>query len=129
MYLSIFFRNNHFSLSCEQVSIEFPYVLVQTLIYGTIVYSLGSFEWTVSKFLWYQFFMYFTLLYFTFFGMMTTAITPNHNVAPIIAAPFYTLWNLFSGFMISHKVHINLNLSLLSICYRSLYWNLLIPAQ
>ncbi|KAG1335516.1 ABC transporter G family member 31 [Cocos nucifera] len=86
-----------------QVSIEFPYVLVQSLIYGTIFYSLGSFEWTVTKFLWYIFFMYFTLLYFTFFGMMTIAITPNHIVAPIIAAPFYTLWNLFSGFMIVHK--------------------------
>ncbi|XP_008804056.1 ABC transporter G family member 31 [Phoenix dactylifera] len=86
-----------------QVSIEFPYVLVQALIYGTIFYSLGSFEWTVTKFLWYIFFMYFTLLYFTFFGMMTIAITPNHIVAPIVAAPFYTLWNLFSGFMITHK--------------------------
>ncbi|KAJ4765893.1 ABC transporter [Rhynchospora pubera] len=85
------------------VSIEFPYVLVQTFIYGTIFYGLGSFEWTVTKFLWYQFFMYFTLLYFTFFGMMTTAITPNHNVAPIISAPFYTLWNLFSGFMVARK--------------------------
>lgn len=35
--------------------------------------------------------------------MMTTAVTPNHNVAAIIAAPFYMLWNLFSGFMIPHK--------------------------
>nr|XP_009609403.1 ABC transporter G family member 32-like [Nicotiana tomentosiformis] len=35
--------------------------------------------------------------------MMTTAATPNHNVAAIIAAPFYMLWNLFSGFMIPHK--------------------------
>lgn len=86
-----------------QVSIEFPYVLVQTLIYGTIFYSMGSFEWTVTKFLCYIFFMYFTLLYFTFFGMMTIAITPNLNVAPIVAAPFYTLWNLFSGFMITRK--------------------------
>lgn len=83
---------------------EFPYILVQSLIYGTIFYSLGSFEWTAAKFLWYLFFMYFTLLYFTFYGMMTTAITPNHMVAPIIAAPFYTLWNLFSGFMIPRKV-------------------------
>jgi ABC-type multidrug transport system permease subunit len=84
--------------------VEFPYILVQSLIYGTIFYSLGSFEWTAAKFLWFLFFMYFTLLYFTFYGMMTTAITPNHTVAPIIAAPFYTLWNLFSGFMIPRKV-------------------------
>nr|WDA53445.1 abc transporter g family member 31 [Erycina pusilla] len=91
------------SFAFAQVSIEFPYVLVQTLIYGTIFYSMTSFEWTVQKFLWYTFFMYFTLLYFTFFGMMTIAITPSHLVAPIIAAPFYTLWNLFSGFMIPRK--------------------------
>ncbi|KAJ6793163.1 putative ABC transporter G family member 31 [Iris pallida] len=84
-----------------QVSIELPYVLFQTVIYGIIFYSMGSFEWSIPKFLWFTFFMYFTLLYFTFFGMMTIAITPNHLVAPIIAAPFYTLWNLFSGFMIT----------------------------
>ena len=92
------------TIALWQVTVEFPYILVQSLIYGTIFYSLGSFEWTAAKFLWYLFFMYFTLLYFTFYGMMTTAITPNHLVAPIIAAPFYTLWNLFCGFMIPRKV-------------------------
>ncbi|XP_075644795.1 ABC transporter G family member 32 isoform X2 [Castanea sativa] len=86
-----------------QVVIEFPYVFAQAIIYCTIFYSMASFEWTVLKFMWYMFFMYFTMLYFTFYGMMTTAVTPNHNVAAIIAAPFYMLWNLFSGFMIPHK--------------------------
>lgn len=86
-----------------QVVIEFPYVFGQALIYCSIFYSMASFEWTVVKFISYIFFMYFTMLYFTFYGMMTTAITPNHNVAAIIAAPFYMLWNLFSGFMIPHK--------------------------
>ncbi|XP_010249907.1 PREDICTED: ABC transporter G family member 32 [Nelumbo nucifera] len=86
-----------------QVSIELPYVFVQTLIYSTVFYSMAAFEWSLTKFIWYLFFMYFTILYFTFFGMMTTAITPNHNVAAIIAAPFYMMWNLFSGFMVAHK--------------------------
>ncbi|GFQ05731.1 ABC transporter g family member 32 [Phtheirospermum japonicum] len=86
-----------------QVAIEFPYIFTQAIIYSTIFYSMASFEWTAPKFLWYTFFMYFTMLYFTFYGMMTTAVTPNHNVAAIIAAPFYMLWNLFSGFMIPHK--------------------------
>ncbi|KAJ8750443.1 hypothetical protein K2173_015582 [Erythroxylum novogranatense] len=86
-----------------QVVIEFPYVFAQTIIYCSIFYSMASFEWTALKFIWYIFFMYFTMLYFTFYGMMTTAVTPNHNVASIIAAPFYMLWNLFSGFMIPHK--------------------------
>ncbi|MBA0622214.1 hypothetical protein Godav_007775 [Gossypium davidsonii] len=87
-----------------QVAIEFPYVFAQSVIYCSIFYSMASFEWTALKFIWYMFFMYSTLLYFTFYGMMTTAVTPNHNVAAIIAAPFYMLWNLFSGFMIPHKV-------------------------
>lgn len=86
-----------------QVAIEFPYVFTQCMIYCSIYYSMASFEWTFLKFVWYIFFMYFTMLYFTFYGMMTTAVTPNHNVAAIIAAPFYMLWNLFSGFMIPHK--------------------------
>ncbi|KAK3210798.1 hypothetical protein Dsin_015504 [Dipteronia sinensis] len=86
-----------------QVVIEFPYVFAQSVIYSSIFYSMASFEWTAMKFIWYIFFMYLSMLYFTFYGMMTTAITPNHNVAAIIAAPFYMLWNLFSGFMITHK--------------------------
>nr|XP_043623411.1 ABC transporter G family member 32 [Erigeron canadensis] len=86
-----------------QGAIEFPYVLAQALIYSTIFYALAAFEWTTWKFIWYIYFMYLTMLYFTFYGMMTTAVTPNHNVAAIIAAPFYMFWNLFSGFMIPHK--------------------------
>ncbi|KAH0929875.1 hypothetical protein HID58_015602 [Brassica napus] len=85
------------------VFIEFPYVLAQSTIYSSIFYAMASFEWSAVKFLWYLFFMYFSIMYFTFYGMMTTAITPNHNVASIIAAPFYMLWNLFSGFMIPYK--------------------------
>ncbi|KAE9459172.1 hypothetical protein C3L33_08926, partial [Rhododendron williamsianum] len=67
-----------------------------------IFYFMASFEWTLLKFMYYCYFMYFTLLYFTFFGMMTIAVTPNHNIAAILAAPFYMMWNLFSGFMIPH---------------------------
>ncbi|KAL7187496.1 hypothetical protein ACSBR1_037555 [Camellia fascicularis] len=83
-----------------QVVIQLPYIFVQTLIYGVIVYAMIGFEWTVAKFLWYLFFMYFTLLYFTFYGMMTVAVTPNHNIASIVSSAFYALWNLFSGFII-----------------------------
>ncbi|KAK4490942.1 hypothetical protein RD792_001662 [Penstemon davidsonii] len=83
-----------------QVVVELPNLLIQTLIYGVIVYAMIGFEWTATKFFWYLFFMYFTLLYFTFYGMMTVAITPNHNIAAIISSAFYGFWNLFSGFII-----------------------------
>ncbi|KAK8595741.1 hypothetical protein V6N12_064251 [Hibiscus sabdariffa] len=83
-----------------QAVIELPYILVQTVIYGVIVYAMIGFEWTAPKFFWYLFFMYFTFLYFTFFGMMTVAITPDHNIAGIISSAFFTIWNLFSGFIV-----------------------------
>ncbi|XP_059644555.1 pleiotropic drug resistance protein 1 isoform X2 [Cornus florida] len=83
-----------------QVAIELPYIFVQTVIYGVIVYAMIGFDWTVTKFFWYLFFMYFTFLYFTFYGMMTVAVTPNHNIAAIVSSAFYAIWNLFSGFII-----------------------------
>ncbi|XP_073129423.1 pleiotropic drug resistance protein 1-like [Henckelia pumila] len=83
-----------------QVVIELPHIFVQNLIYCVIVYAMLGFQWTAAKFFWYLFFMYFTLLYFTLYGMMTVAVTPNHNIAAIISSAFYGLWNLFSGFLI-----------------------------
>ncbi|MQM18023.1 hypothetical protein Taro_051006 [Colocasia esculenta] len=82
------------------VVIEVPHALVQCVVYGVIVYSMIGFQWTAAKFFWYLFFMYFTMLYFTFYGMMAVGITPNHNVATIVSAAFYGIWNLFSGFLI-----------------------------
>ncbi|KAH6816231.1 pleiotropic drug resistance 12 [Perilla frutescens var. frutescens] len=83
-----------------QVIVELPHIFTQTLIYGIIVYSMIGFEWTVVKFFWYIFFTYFTLLYFTLYGMMTVAVTPNHNIAAIVSSAFYGIWNIFSGFII-----------------------------
>ncbi|AQK96537.1 ABC transporter G family member 40 [Zea mays] len=89
-----------FPYAFGQVAIEFPYISVQTLIYGVLVYSMIGFEWTAAKFLWYLFFMYFTLLYFTFYGMMAVGLTPNESIAAIISSAFYNVWNLFSGYLI-----------------------------
>ncbi|CAI0473847.1 unnamed protein product [Linum tenue] len=83
-----------------QVMIEIPYVFSQALVYGLLVYSMIGFEWTTVKFCWYIFFIYFTLLYFTYYGMMAVAVTPNHHIASIISSAFYSLWNLFSGFVV-----------------------------
>ncbi|KAK4590502.1 hypothetical protein RGQ29_020879 [Quercus rubra] len=83
-----------------QVLIEVPYVFVQTVFYCVIVYVLIGFEWTAAKFFWYLFFTYFSLLYFTFYGMMTVAVTPNYHISSIIASAFYSIWNLFSGFIV-----------------------------
>ncbi|WOG84120.1 hypothetical protein DCAR_0103301 [Daucus carota subsp. sativus] len=83
-----------------QVVVEVPHVLVQTVVYGAIVYSMIGFEWSGAKFFWYLLFMFATLLYYTFYGMMTVALTPNLSLATILAGSLFGIWNLFSGFVI-----------------------------
>ncbi|KAI9109476.1 hypothetical protein K1719_019530 [Acacia pycnantha] len=83
-----------------QVVTEIPYVLVQAVYYSLLVYAMVSFEWAADKFLWFFFVCFFSFLYFTYYGMMTVSITPNHQVAAIFAAAFYGLFNIFSGFFI-----------------------------
>ncbi|CAI0423363.1 unnamed protein product [Linum tenue] len=84
----------------SQVVSEIPYVFVQTTYYTLIVYAMMSFQWTAAKFAWFFFISFFSFLYFTYYGMMTVSVTPNHQVAAIFAATFYALFNLFSGFFI-----------------------------
>lgn len=84
--------------------IELAYIIVQAVIYGGLVYAMIGFEWTVTKFFWNLFFTFLTFLYFTFFGMMTVAITPNQTIAVVIAAFFYAVWNLFSGYFLPRLV-------------------------
>ncbi|KAK3119462.1 hypothetical protein QOZ80_9AG0670890 [Eleusine coracana subsp. coracana] len=83
-----------------QVAIELPYVFIQTLIYGVLVYTMIGFEWTATKFFWYLFFLYFTLLYFTFFGMMIAGLALDGSIVAIVSSGIYGLWNLFSGFFV-----------------------------
>ncbi|XP_062165227.1 pleiotropic drug resistance protein 1-like [Alnus glutinosa] len=83
-----------------QLTIEVAYILIQAVIYGGMIYAMIGYEWTVTKFFWNLFFTFFTFLYFTFFGMMTVAITPNQNIAAVVASSFYGIWNLFSGYVL-----------------------------
>ncbi|KAK9078288.1 hypothetical protein SSX86_002345 [Deinandra increscens subsp. villosa] len=88
------------SYAFAQVLVEIPYIFIQTIAYALPMYSMIGFDWTVEKFFWFLFFMFTCLLFMTFFGMMTVAITPNADTATIIAAAFNGLWNLFSGYVI-----------------------------
>ncbi|XP_075104943.1 pleiotropic drug resistance protein 1-like [Nicotiana tabacum] len=103
-----------FPYAFGQVCIEMPYVFVQAVFYGVIVYAMIGFEWTVTKFFWYLFITYFTLLYFTFYGLMSVAVTPNQHIAQIVALFFFAMWNLFSGFIIPRPR--------MAIWWRWYYW-------
>ncbi|CAI0420702.1 unnamed protein product [Linum tenue] len=102
------------SYAYAQMIIEIPYILAQALVYGVITYTMIGFEWDAKKFMWYVFFMYFTLLYFTYYGMMSVAITPNHHIASIISTFFYSIWMLFAGFIVPRP--------LIPVWWRWNYW-------
>ncbi|KAK9682589.1 hypothetical protein RND81_10G083900 [Saponaria officinalis] len=84
----------------SQVLIEMPYCFFQTAFYGITVYAMMGFQWTTAKFLYYLYFMYFSLLYFTYYGMMSVSVSPNESVSVIISSAFYGIWQVFSGFLI-----------------------------
>lgn len=87
-----------------QVAIECIYVAIQTLIYTLIIYSMIGFLWQADKFFWFYYFIFMSFVYFTLYGMMTVALTPNHQIAAIIMSFFLMFWNMFSGFFIQKSV-------------------------
>ncbi len=84
--------------------IEILYVLIQAALYCSITYAMIGFEWTTVKFFWYFYIMFCSLLAFTNYGMMMVGLTPNGQLAVILASFFYSLFNLFSGFLIPMPV-------------------------
>ncbi|KAK4279543.1 hypothetical protein QN277_011310 [Acacia crassicarpa] len=97
-----------------QVAVEIIYVAIQTLVYSLILFSMIGFTWQVDKFLWFYYFVFMSFIYFTLYGMMTVALTPNHQIAAIVMSFFLTFWNLFTGFIIPRK--------LIPIWWRWFYW-------
>ncbi|XP_058203394.1 ABC transporter G family member 39-like isoform X1 [Rhododendron vialii] len=84
----------------SQVAIEVVYVTIQTLVYSLILYSMIGFEWKVGKVLWFSYYLLMCFIYFTMYGMMVAALTPNVQIAAIVMIFFLSLWNLFCGFLI-----------------------------
>ncbi|OIV98220.1 hypothetical protein TanjilG_18759 [Lupinus angustifolius] len=83
-----------------QVVIELPYTVVQVTIYAIIVYAMMGFQWTAAKFFLNLFFIFITILYFTYNGMALSAISPNQPFASILSSLMSTVWTLFAGFLI-----------------------------
>ncbi|TVU02121.1 hypothetical protein EJB05_52388, partial [Eragrostis curvula] len=86
--------------SFAQVAMEIPYVFVQIVVFMFIAYPMIGYAWTSAKFFWFLYTMFCTLLYFIYLGMMMVSLTPNNQVASILASMFYTIQNLMSGFIV-----------------------------
>lgn len=89
-----------------QVAIEAIYVSIQTLMYSILLYSMIGFHMDVGKFFLFYYFILMCFMYFTLYGMMLVALTPNHQFAAIVMSFFLSFWNLFSGFLIPRTVRI-----------------------
>ncbi|KAL2477702.1 ABC transporter G family member 37 [Forsythia ovata] len=83
-----------------QVIIEIPYLLAQALAFTVITYPMIGYYWSAYKVFWYFYSMFCSLLYFTYLGMLLISMTPSFPIAAILQSTFYTMFNLFSGFLI-----------------------------
>jgi hypothetical protein len=80
-----------------QVLVEVPYSVIQALLYGVITYALICFEWTAAKFWYYILFTVLVILFFTYYGEMAVAISPNPQLAAIMSSAVYSIWFIFAG--------------------------------
>nr|XP_043619394.1 pleiotropic drug resistance protein 3-like [Erigeron canadensis] len=83
-----------------QVTVEFPYLFVQSLAFLCITYPMIGYYWSASKVFWYFYTFLCTLMYFTYLAMLLVAMTPSFPVAAILQSALYTIFNLFGGFII-----------------------------
>lgn len=88
----------------SQVCIEILYVFLQSLLYAVLLFTMIGFGPGADKFFWFFYFTFMNLMIFTIFGMMIVSITPNYQVAAILSAFFFTLWNMFTGFIMPRLV-------------------------
>ncbi|PON69592.1 ABC transporter-like [Parasponia andersonii] len=89
--------------SISQVAVEIPYLFTEAILFLIITYPMIGYYGTPYKIFWYFYGFFCTFLYFNYLGMMLVSLTPNFNVAAILASVFYTLFNLFAGFLIPKR--------------------------
>ncbi|KAG2694531.1 hypothetical protein I3760_08G149600 [Carya illinoinensis] len=85
--------------SLAQVIVEIPYLFFETALFVTISYPMIGYYGSAYKVFWYFYAIFCSLLYFNYLGMLLVSLTPNFLVAAILCPAFYTIFNLFSGFL------------------------------
>ncbi|KAH1116652.1 hypothetical protein GLYMA_17G039300v4 [Glycine max] len=86
--------------SFAQVLIEVPYIFIQAVVYVIITYPMLSYDWSAYKIFWSFFSMFCNILYYNYLGMLIVSLTPNVQLAAIVASSSYTMLNLFSGYFV-----------------------------
>uniref|UniRef100_A0A1J3CBG8 ABC transporter G family member 42 n=1 Tax=Noccaea caerulescens TaxID=107243 RepID=A0A1J3CBG8_NOCCA len=90
---------NSGSYSLAQVLVEIPYSFLQSVICVTTVYPMVGYQWSVYKVFWSFYTIFCSLLIFNYFGMLLVVVTPNIHVAFTLRSSFYSIVNLFAGYV------------------------------
>lgn len=90
-----------------QAAIEIPYVFIQVLLYTLIVYPSIGYYWTAHKLLWFFYTSFCSVLSYVYVGLLLVSLTPNVEVATILASLFNNTQSLFSGFVLPAPVSQN----------------------
>ncbi|XP_010449957.1 PREDICTED: ABC transporter G family member 42 [Camelina sativa] len=90
---------NSWAYSLAQVLVEIPYSLFQSIVYVIIVYPMVGYHWSVFKVFWSFYSIFCSLLIFNYFGMLLVVVTPNVHVAFTLRSSFYSVVNLFAGYV------------------------------
>uniref|UniRef100_A0A9I9CWU5 ABC transporter domain-containing protein n=1 Tax=Cucumis melo TaxID=3656 RepID=A0A9I9CWU5_CUCME len=86
--------------SLAQVIVEVPYLFIQAAAYVIIVYPMIGYYGSATKILWCFYSFLCAFLCYNYLGMLLVSITPNFHIANILSSAFYTVFNLFSGFLV-----------------------------
>ncbi|KAH0935022.1 hypothetical protein HID58_012139 [Brassica napus] len=90
---------NSWAYSLAQVLVEIPYSLVQSILCMAILYPMVGYHFSVYKVFWSFYAVFCSLLIFNYFGMLLVVITPNIHVAFTLRSGFYSMVNLFAGYV------------------------------
>ncbi|KAL0890313.1 hypothetical protein Bca101_014296 [Brassica carinata] len=90
---------NSWAYSLAQVLVEIPYSLLQSILCVVIVYPMVGYHFSVYKVFWSLYSVFCSLLIFNYFGMLLVVVTPNIHVAFTLRSGFYSMVNLFAGYV------------------------------
>uniref|UniRef100_A0A0D2ZSG0 ABC transporter domain-containing protein n=1 Tax=Brassica oleracea var. oleracea TaxID=109376 RepID=A0A0D2ZSG0_BRAOL len=91
---------NSWAYSLAQVLVEIPYSLVQSILCVAILYPMVGYHVSLYKVFWSFYSVFCSLLIYNYFGMLLVVITPNIHVAFTLRSGFYSMVNLFAGYVI-----------------------------
>ncbi|WCJ30767.1 ABC transporter G family member 37 [Euphorbia peplus] len=115
--------------SFAQVLVELPYLFIVALIYIVIAYPMVGYSMSAYKIFWAFYGMFSTLLCYNYMGMLMVSLTPNIQVASILASTAYAILILFSGFVVPKPRIPNWWIWLYYICPTSWVLNGLLSSQ